>query len=185
MYRQLKQTAFGMLASSAGETYYRIRGIITNAHTHRACSPGDVDASNVVGVVLKAALPTPKEVLRAAVGSLTMPTAGAGLRGVPRINRNYRDTSKCGLVLQHPAKQRVRPQVVLVPTGLATPRGALSKVRQVLNGDGVASRERVHDTARYGVKRVANEALLSAGEPVPSYIQLQSSVGVAFVASAT
>ena len=54
MYRHLKKAAFGMLANS--EAYSRIQGSITTAHAHRACSPGDVDAGDVVGVVLKACL---------------------------------------------------------------------------------------------------------------------------------
>src|SRR5688572_29109137 len=139
MYRQLKQTAFEMLSRT--QAYSRIRSLITKALTRRACSPGDVDACNVVGIVLKSTLSATKESLRTAVLFLAMLATRARSGGVARINRHNGYALQGRFVFEERPKHRVRPQVVFVAGRFCAPCRAFSEVRQVLNGERVAGRE--------------------------------------------
>lgn len=165
---------------SRAQSNTRIGGEFTVACAHRACSLGNVARRYGVRVVLKAALSTAKEALRASVGFLAMLAPWADARGVARINRYHRDPSKCGLVLKHLSKEGVRPHVVLVPPCPAPPSeaGTLSEVGQILDGDGVAGYERIHDPAGDGVQRVADEATFSTTEPIPEFLESSGAFGI-------
>lgn len=176
MYRQLKQTAFEMLSGT--QAYTRIGGIITDTLAHRACSSGDVDACYVVGIVLEATLPTTKEPLSAAIGSLAMAASRARLGGVARIDHHDCNSLEGALVLQKEPEHRVRPQIVLVTGGFTSPCGLLSEVRQVLYGERVAGSKRVNYLAANDVQGVADEAPLFTGEPIPEALESSGAFGV-------
>src|SRR5215210_2208612 len=150
MYCQLKQAVFETL--SRAQAYSRIGGVITDTLTRRACSSGDVDACNMVGVVLKPTLPATKETLGTAVAPLTMLAARACLGCVSRVNSDHGDAGKRTLVLEERPQHRVGPQVVFVARRLTPSRGLLSEVPQVLDGESVAGSQRVNDVAAYGVQ---------------------------------
>ncbi len=160
------------------QTYTRIRGGITAAHAHRACSLGDVSGPNSIRVVLKTALPAAEEALSAAVGLLAMLATRAPPGSIARINRHYHDTSEHRLVFEESPEQRVRPQVVRVSGRSAPSRGALSEVGQLLYGESVAGVQSVHDPAGDGMEHVANEAPLSSGEPIPKLLENPGAFGI-------
>ena len=160
------------------QTYTRIRGEFTVAHAHRACSLGDVARRDAIGVVLKATLSATEKPLRPTVAPLAVSAARTGAGRVARIDDHNCDTSKKSLVLQHLAKRGIRPEVVFVPRSLAFALRRASEVRKVLDGDGVSRLQGVHDPARDGMQRVANEAPLSTGEPIPEQLERPGAFGV-------
>lgn len=176
MYCHLKKTAFEMLSRT--QAYSRIRSGITTALTRRACSSGDVIGRDPIRVILEPARFAAEQALRAAVASLAMLAARAGFRGIARINGNHGDAFQRTLVLKEHPQHRVRPQVVFVSRSLAAPGRAPSEVRQVLNGERVAGRERVNDIAAYNVQGVADEASFSTGEPVPQSFEPWGAFGI-------
>jgi hypothetical protein len=169
MYCQLIQAAFETLRRT--QAYSRIGGVITDTLTRRACSSGDVDACDVVGVILKPTLPATKQTLRTAVAPRTMLTARARLGCVSRLNADHSDTTKRALILKERPQRRVGPQVVFVARHLTPSRGLSSEMRQVLDSESVAQSEGVNDVAAYGMQCVANEATFSTGEPIPEALQ--------------
>jgi hypothetical protein len=176
MYCQLKQAAFETL--SRAQTHSRIGGVITDTLTRRACSSGDVDACNMVGVILKPTLPATKETLRTAVAPLTMLAARARPGCVCRVNADHGDTTKRALVLEERPQHRVGPQVVFVARHLTPSRDLPSEVRQVLDGEGIAGSEGVNGVTAYSVQSVANEATFSTGEPIPETLQASGAFGI-------
>ena len=66
---------------------------MTAAHRQRACSLGDIDGGNEIGMVLEATGLATEMGLGRAIALLTVPTSWAGAGSVPGVYIDNRDAS--------------------------------------------------------------------------------------------
>ena len=125
---------------------------------------GDVPGGVKVGVKLKPALLAPEHRLRAAVGAVNMPTAGAGLGCVAGVHPSHGVPLRFCLILQEGAELGEAPGVqaaVGLPAPLFSPA---PDVHQVLHHDGSAGGDRINDAPGEHVVAVPPEAVNLPGQ---------------------
>ena len=84
---------------------------MTAAHRQRACSLGDIDGGNEIGMVLETTGFATEMGLRRAIALLTVPTSWAGAGSVPGVYIDNRDASLQGFVFDEPLELTKGPGV--------------------------------------------------------------------------
>ncbi len=94
----------------------------------------DVRGRDEIGVPSEGARFTGELALRRTIGFLAVSTSGTGPRGVPRINRDHRDSDHLGLVLDEGTELGKRPGRKRRPLGPAN-RYPITDAVQIFDGD--------------------------------------------------
>src|SRR5690606_11142008 len=137
---------------------------MTAAHRRRACSPGDIDGGNEVGMVLEATGFATEMGLGRAVALLTVPTSWACAGSVPRIYIDNRNASLQGLVLDEPLELTKCPGVHICSLLLGGSY-TFPYILEVFQHQDVAWLQRFNDSLGHDMVDVAHPSALLARQP--------------------
>jgi len=137
---------------------------MTAAHRQRACSLGDIDGGNEIGMVLETTGFATEMGLGRAIALLTVPTSWAGAGSVPGVYIDNRDASLQGFVFDEPLEFTKGPGVYICSLLLGDSY-PFPYILEVFQHQDVAWLQRFNDSLGHDMVDVAHPSALLARQP--------------------